>query len=72
MQALKKLFIYYGILKLPNEEQLKELKQQLADNMELPAELIESFKTYPIDKVHPMAALRTAVSALVFMTKKLM
>lgn len=51
-------------LELPNSEQLQELKQQLADNMELPAELIESFKTYPIDKVHPMAALRTAVSAL--------
>lgn len=51
-------------LELPNQDQLKELKQQLADNMELPTELIESFKTYPINKVHPMAALRTAVSAL--------
>jgi len=51
-------------LELPNEAQLQELKQQLADNMELPQELIASFKTYPIDKVHPMAALRTAVSAL--------
>lgn len=51
-------------LELPNKAQLQELKQQLADNMELPQELIASFKTYPIDKVHPMAALRTAVSAL--------
>ncbi|MCJ8009912.1 citrate synthase [Lederbergia wuyishanensis] len=51
-------------LELPNAEQLQELKQQLADNMELPQEIIDSFKTYPINKVHPMAALRTAVSAL--------
>ncbi|CAM3920713.1 citrate synthase [Lederbergia lenta] len=51
-------------LELPNKEQLKELKQQLAENMELPKEVIDSFKSYPINKVHPMAALRTAVSAL--------
>ncbi|MCR2821905.1 citrate synthase [Lederbergia panacisoli] len=51
-------------LELPNSDQLQELKQQLVDNMELPQEIIDSFKTYPIDKVHPMAALRTAVSAL--------
>ncbi|MBS4208790.1 citrate synthase [Bacillus sp. FJAT-50079] len=51
-------------LELPNEAQLQELKKQLAENMELPQELIESFKTYRLDKVHPMAALRTAVSAL--------
>ena len=51
-------------LELPTKDQLQELKQQLADNMEIPKEIIESFKTYPFDKVHPMAALRTAVSAL--------
>ncbi|MEK3890418.1 citrate synthase [Bacillus sp. FSL K6-3431] len=51
-------------LELPNKEQLQDLKQQLANNMELPKAVIESFKTFPIDKVHPMAALRTAVSAL--------
>jgi citrate synthase len=51
-------------LELPNAEQLNELKQQLADNMELPQEIIDSFKTFPIDKVHPMAVLRTAVSQL--------
>ncbi len=49
-------------LELPNKQQLDELKQQLADNMEVPQEIIDSFKTYPIEKVHPMAALRTAVS----------
>jgi len=51
-------------LKLPNKAELEELKQQLADSMELPQEVIASFKTYPIQSVHPMAALRTAVSSL--------
>ncbi|HEY4552653.1 MAG TPA: citrate synthase [Bacillaceae bacterium] len=51
-------------LELPNKEQLEELKQQLADNMELPQEIIESLKSFPHDKVHPMAVLRTAVSEL--------
>lgn len=50
--------------KLPTEAQLAELKQQLADNMSLPEEVINHFKTYPINDVHPMAALRTAVSLL--------
>ena len=59
-------------LELPNSEQLQELKQQLADNMELPAELIESFKTYPIDKVHPMAALVQLFQPWDFMTMKQM
>lgn len=51
-------------LELPNQAQLEELKQQLIENMEIPQEIIESFKTYPITKVHPMAALRSAVSSL--------
>jgi citrate synthase len=51
-------------LKLPTEAELTELKQQLAENMELPKEVIESFRMYPINEVHPMAALRTAVSSL--------
>nr|WP_309099692.1 citrate synthase [Fredinandcohnia onubensis] len=50
--------------KLPNKEELAELKQQLADNASLPQELLNHFKTYPIDKVHPMGALRSAVSLL--------
>ncbi|WML40814.1 citrate synthase [Neobacillus sp. OS1-2] len=50
--------------KLPNAEQLVELKQQLAENYALPQEVIEHFKMYPIQKVHPMAALRSAVSLL--------
>lgn len=50
--------------RLPNKSELEELTQQLADNAELPKEVIEHFKMYPIEKVHPMAALRTAVSLL--------
>ncbi len=50
--------------KLPNKEELAELKQQLAENASLPQEVLNHFKTYPIDKVHPMAALRSAVSLL--------
>ncbi|KKB43309.1 citrate synthase [Bacillus thermotolerans] len=50
--------------KLPNQAELDELKQQLADNYDLPQEVLNHFKQYPIDKVHPMAALRTAVSLI--------
>jgi citrate synthase len=50
--------------KLPTSEQLEELKQQLTENAALPQEVIEHFKMYPIQKVHPMAALRSAVSLL--------
>jgi citrate synthase len=50
--------------KLPTATELAELKQQLADNMELPKEVIEHFKMYPIGEVHPMAAIRTVVSLL--------
>lgn len=50
--------------RLPNEKELAELKQQLEDNAEIPQGVLDHFKTYPIDKVHPMAALRTAISLL--------
>jgi citrate synthase len=51
-------------LRLPNKQELEELKTQLAENAELPQEILDHFKMYPIDKVHPMAALRSAVSLL--------
>lgn len=51
-------------LKLPNAEQLAEFKKELAENAALPKEVIEHFHMYPIQKVHPMAALRSAVSLL--------
>ncbi|WP_342510723.1 citrate synthase [Sporosarcina sp. FSL K6-1522] len=50
--------------RLPKEDELAELKKQLADNMAVPQEVLNHFKTYPIGEVHPMAALRTAVSLL--------
>src|SRR6476660_7907859 len=49
---------------LPNKSQLEELTKLLAENAAIPAEVVNHFKTYPIDKVHPMGALRTAVSLL--------
>jgi citrate synthase len=51
-------------LKLPNSEQLAKLKEQLAENAALPQGVIEHFNMYPIHDVHPMAALRSAVSLL--------
>lgn len=50
--------------KLPTQTELTELKNQLADNAGLPKEVLDHFKMYPIDQVHPMAALRSAVSLL--------
>ncbi|MFS0780619.1 citrate synthase [Bacillus sp. 1P06AnD] len=50
--------------RLPNEVELKDLTMQLASNMELPKEVIEHFNLYDIKNVHPMGALRTAVSLL--------
>ncbi|MFD0051040.1 citrate synthase [Actinomycetes bacterium NPDC127524] len=49
---------------LPTKSQLEELTKQLAENASLPEEVLNQFKTFPIDKVHPMAALRTAISSL--------
>lgn len=51
-------------LRLPNHVELEDLKNQLAANAALPNEIIEHFKMYPIEKVHPMGALRTAISML--------
>lgn len=51
-------------LELPNQGQLDELKKQLVDNMKLPDAVIESIKAFPLQTVHPMAALRTLVSSL--------
>jgi citrate synthase len=50
--------------KLPTKLQLDKLKRELAENAQLPQDVLEHFKHYPINKVHPMAALRTAVSLL--------
>lgn len=50
--------------KLPTKAELETLTKQLAENAAIPQEIIDHFKSYPIDKVHPMAALRTAISML--------
>ncbi len=50
--------------KLPTKSELDELKEQLTQHTSIPNEIIEQMKSYPINDVHPMAALRTSVSAL--------
>ncbi len=50
--------------KLPNQSELDELTKQLAVNATLPKGVLDHFKSYPIDQVHPMGAIRTAVSLL--------
>ncbi len=53
--------LWHGVL--PKRDQLEELKKQLGDNAKVPEEVIANIRTYP-QGVHPMAALRTAVSTL--------
>lgn len=50
--------------KLPNQFELNELRAQLAENAEIPQQVIDHLKSYDLSMVHPMAALRTAVSML--------
>ncbi|MGB8002424.1 MAG: citrate synthase [Anaerobacillus sp.] len=50
--------------KLPNKSELEEFTAELADNASIPEEIFGQMKAYPSDQVHPMAALRTAVSTL--------
>lgn len=50
--------------RLPKKDELDALKKELAENMQIPQEVIDHFKSYDVKKVHPMAALRTAVSML--------
>src|SRR5699024_7106194 len=49
---------------LPTKEQYEALRKDLADNMELPEAVIDHLRSYDLKTVHPMAALRTAVSLL--------
>ncbi|QOY33919.1 citrate synthase [Anaerobacillus isosaccharinicus] len=50
--------------RLPKEEELKQLTEELASYAEVPQGVIDQMRMYPIDQVHPMAALRTAISFL--------
>ncbi|TMN21151.1 citrate synthase [Lentibacillus cibarius] len=51
-------------LRLPNKSELDQFKAELAANMELPEPVIDHLRSYDLSTVHPMAALRTAVSIL--------
>src|SRR5690625_6898206 len=51
-------------LKLPTESQLNELKEDLVKNMDVPEGVIDHLRSYELSSVHPMAALRSAVSIL--------
>jgi citrate synthase len=53
--------LWYG--KLPTQSELDQLSKQLAENASVPTEVIDQIRLYPKD-IHPMAALRTAISAL--------
>lgn len=48
--------------RLPNKEELQELKSKLYEYMTLNPRVYKHFEEYVSDKVHPMAALRTSVS----------
>lgn len=49
--------------RLPVKAELDQLKKELEENAAIPDELLQQMKAYP-KTVHPMSALRTAVSAL--------
>jgi citrate synthase len=51
-------------LKLPTQSELDAFKTELAENMVIPEGIIDHLRSYDVSKVHPMAALRTAVSLL--------
>ncbi|PSL44073.1 citrate synthase [Salsuginibacillus halophilus] len=50
--------------RLPKEDELKTFTRDIAENMEVPQPIFDYMKNYDIENVHPMAALRTAVSQL--------
>ncbi|MCT8137401.1 citrate synthase [Anaerobacillus sp. CMMVII] len=50
--------------RLPKEEELVQLTEELASYAEVPQGVIDQMKMYPNEEVHPMAALRTAISIL--------
>lgn len=59
------LFIYllwYG--KLPTLKQLETFRNELNVNASLSNKLITQLKSFPTQNIHPMAVLRTCVSAL--------
>lgn len=51
--------------RLPLEQELKDFQKRLAQDREIPQEILEHMKTFP-KKSHPMAVLRTLASMLAF------
>src|SRR5690625_944519 len=51
-------------LELPTKSELQALKADLADHMDIPQAIIDHLRSYELSTVHPMAALRTAISLL--------
>src|SRR5690625_1916128 len=49
---------------LPTKDQLDELRTALAQEIDVPEAVIDHLRSYDLTKVHPMAALRTAISLL--------
>src|SRR5699024_6713162 len=51
-------------LKLTTQTELDAFKEEIVTHMEVPEGVINHLRSYDVSKVHPMAALRTAVSLL--------
>ncbi|MBY0598884.1 citrate synthase [Bacillus bingmayongensis] len=50
--------------KLPNEQELTELKELLSENSKVPDEILTYLKQVDLKIAHPMSVLRTAISML--------
>ncbi|WP_459499153.1 citrate synthase [Bacillus sp. C1] len=50
--------------KLPNEEELNELKASLSEHSKVPSEILSYLKQVDLKIAHPMSVLRTAISML--------
>ncbi|WP_141540369.1 citrate synthase [Bacillus cereus] len=50
--------------KLPNEEELNELKESLSEHSKVPSEILTYLKQVDLKIAHPMSVLRTAISML--------
>ncbi|MEN1935122.1 citrate synthase [Paenibacillus sp. 102] len=50
--------------KLPNEEELNELKETLSEYSKVPSEILTYLKQVDLKIAHPMSVLRTAISML--------
>jgi citrate synthase len=55
--------------KLPNKQQLEEIRKELALNASIPSNIIHYLKGIPLNKINPMAVVRTGVSLFSFYDK---